>query len=85
MLESADFFSATAVTRTHPSPSNLAGYEGIIFEYIKPLKVPQDDAKIDSWTWQYGWRLWNEKTDHYYWLCRDCHKRRKLIKMKEPL
>ena len=47
ILESADFFSAAAVTRIYLSLSNLASYEGIIFEYIKPLKVLQDDAKID--------------------------------------
>ena len=87
LVRTNDFNSTTNHPPSETRPSNLRGYEGIDWNRLKGYKVPVDEFRSDVWIWSEGWRLYHTSSDRYYWLCKRCHKQKRLLRntLKEAL
>lgn len=60
--------------------STLPGFEGVDWTRLKGYKVAVDNYDYKSWVWVHGWRLWHEKENSYWWLCKSCHQKKQTTK-----
>ena len=65
----------------------LEGYKDIDWTRLKDYQIPSDDWKKISGIYNYGWRLWHVSSGEYYWLCKQCHVRKRTINgsLKPPV
>lgn len=75
-----DFQSLRNEPDKAPPSQSLKGYEEVDWTRLKGYAVPIDRFKAESGIYSYGWRLWSIKNNEYYWLCRDCHVKKRTAK-----
>ena len=69
--------SAIAQPAVEEAICELPGYERVDWKRLRGLQVPQDAFNSSGKIWRYGYRLWRQQDDTYWWLCMDCHHRKR--------
>lgn len=66
---------AVGIGSTGPSPEQVKAIDWSR-QYLKGLTVARSSSLKGSWIWDFGWRL-ADKNGRDFWLCKDCHSRRR--------
>jgi hypothetical protein len=73
IVQTNDFRSLQNHAAASKPAIDESAYKDIKWNRLKGYIIPSDDAAIDSGIWRQGYRLYQEASGRYWWLCRRCH------------